>query len=395
MINKVNKSTIKVNLAILSPSQNAYSETFIQAHKNIPGTKVSYYFGGLLPHTLEGAGGIFPQGRIDRIIYAIKKKLWRNDWTYEEAVLSRSFKKKQIQCVLAEFGPIGAAVLPVCERLNLPLIVHFHGYDASVSEILKQYADGYQRMFAYASSIVAVSKAMQQRLVEIGCPPEKIVYNPYGPNDLFFENTPEYTGKKFIGIGRFVDKKAPYYTILAFHQVLQRHPDARLVIGGDGPLQNTCKNLIAYLGMQAQVQLPGVLTPDEYRAHLKDSIAFVQHSITAANGDMEGTPVAVLEASAAGLPVISTRHAGIPDVILHQQTGLLVEEHDVDGMAHWMNWVLENPVESRKIGEQGKRRIWEHFSLKLHLSSLNQMVVNSSRGIVLPPCPTPRSPVPF
>jgi glycosyltransferase involved in cell wall biosynthesis len=233
-------------------------------------------------------------------------------------------------------------------------------------------------MFAYASSIVAVSKAMQQRLVEIGCPPEKIVYNPYGPDDLFFEITPEYTGKKFIAIGRFVDKKAPYYTILAFHQVLQRHPDAQLVIGGDGPLHNTCKNLVAWLGMQAQVQLPGVLTPDEYRAHLKNSIAFVQHSITAANGDMEGTPVAVLEASAAGLPVISTRHAGIPDVILHQQTGLLVEEHDVDGMAHWMNWVLENPGESREMGERGKRRVRGEFSLEQHLSKLHEIIMQSA-----------------
>jgi hypothetical protein len=132
----------KINLAIISPSQNAYSETFIQAHKHIPGTKVRYYFGGLLPHTLEGAGGIFPQGRIDRIIYAIKKRLRQNDWTYEEDVLSRSFRKERIACVLAEFGPIGTAMLPVCERLNLPLIVHFHGYDASVTDILRQYADG-------------------------------------------------------------------------------------------------------------------------------------------------------------------------------------------------------------------------------------------------------------
>lgn len=232
-------------------------------------------------------------------------------------------------------------------------------------------------MFAYASSIVAVSKAMQQRLVEISCPPKKIEYNPCGPDDLFFEITPEYTGKKFIGIGRFVDKKAPYYTILAFHQVLQRHPDARLVIGGDGPLHNACKNLVAYLGIQAQVQLPGVLTPDEYRAHLKDSIAFVQHSITAANGDMEGTPVAVLEASAAGLPVISTRHAGIPDVILHQQTGLLVEEHDVDGMAQWMNWVLENPAESRALGAEGKRRVRGEFRLDKHLNKLREIIEQS------------------
>ena len=66
--------------------------------------------------------------------------------------------------------------------------------------------------------------------------------------------------------------------------------------------------------------------------HLKSSTAFAQHSITAENGDMEGTPVGIVEASYAGLPVISTFHAGIPDVINNRETGLLVEEHDVEEM---------------------------------------------------------------
>lgn len=232
-------------------------------------------------------------------------------------------------------------------------------------------------MFANAASIIAVSKVMQSKLVDMGCPADKITYNPCGPNDLYFDITPHYTGKKFVWMGRFVDKKAPYYTILAFHKLLQRHPGATLVLGGEGPLLNACQNIVKYLGIEKQVTLPGVLTPEQFRAHLKDAIAFVQHSITAANGDMEGTPVAVMEASAAGLPVISTRHAGIADVILHKETGLLVEEHDVDEMAEWMNWILENPVRAREMGLEGKRRIREKFSMEKHLSILSQVIIQS------------------
>ena len=76
----------------------------------------------------------------------------------------------------------------------------------------------------------------------------------------------------------------------------------------------------------------GVITPEEYRSELQNSLAFVQHSITAENGNMEGTPLAVLEASAAGIPVISTNHAGIPDVVLYEQNGLLCQEKDVQKM---------------------------------------------------------------
>ena len=105
-----------------------------------------------------------------------------------------------------------------------------------------------------------------------------------------------------------------------------------------------------------------------------ESVAFVQHSITADNGDMEGTPVAVLEASAAGLPVISTFHAGIPDVIIHGETGLLVEEHDVEGMANYMIHLLENPDKAINMGAKGKTHIRDNFSLDRHLNTISELV---------------------
>ncbi len=120
--------------------------------------------------------------------------------------------------------------------------------------------------------------------------------------------------------------------------------------------------------------MPGVLTPLEFQAHLKEACAFVQHSITAYDGDMEGTPVAVLEASAAGLPVISTFHAGIPDVIIDGETGLLCEEHDVDGMAKNMIKILDNFGLAKRMGAAGKKRIKENFSMEKHLGILSEVV---------------------
>ncbi len=89
---------------------------------------------------------------------------------------------------------------------------------------------------------------------------------------------------------------------------------------------------------------------------------------------MEGTPVAILEASAAALPVISTRHAGIPDVIIDGETGFLVDEHDVDGMAENMIKLLDNPDLSEKMGKAGRKNIFEKYRMEIHMDNLNKVI---------------------
>jgi len=361
----------KINLAILAPSLNAYSETFIQAHKTYINANTSYYYNGLIPQSLEGKGTINPilKKGFNKLTAHIKNdKFWA-----EKKALKDSLKKEKIEVVLAEYGNLAAEILPVCKELNLPLIVHFHGFDATVYEVLKKY-NNYKELFDYTSKVIVVSKVMESQLIAIGCPKAKLVLNTYGPNDDFLTITPSLEKEQFIAVGRFTDKKAPYYTLLAFEKVVKKFPDAKLIMAGDGQLKNTCVNLVKYLQLENNVEFPGIITPTEFSSYLQKSRAFVQHSITADNGDMEGTPVAVLEASAAGIPVISTNHAGIPDVIIHNETGLLANEHDVESMANSMIAVLEDKNKAKAMGLASKERIKTFFTMSKHIDKLNELI---------------------
>jgi glycosyltransferase involved in cell wall biosynthesis len=280
--------------------------------------------------------------------------------------------------ILVEYGTHAHEILSLIKEAKIPMIVHFHGYDASVYKALDD-CDNYKDVFEYAKKIVVVSKKMEQMLLDIGCPGGKLVYNVYGPQIEFENVVPTFEKKQFVGIGRFTDKKAPYYTILAFKEVVEKHSDAHLLLAGDGILFNSCQNLINHYNLQDNIKLLGVIKPEEFRTLLKESLAFVQHSIKALDGDMEGTPLAVLEASMAGLPVISTRHAGIPDVIIDGQTGLLSPEHDVRKMASNMLYILNNIEIGKQFGAAGKLNISANFSMKMHIDALQLLLEESAR----------------
>lgn len=357
-----------LNIAIFSPSQNPYSETFIQAHKNHLKGKVFYYYGSGAYIQLEGQARLMPLYRYKFL--RVYVKLFRKPCSYlwQQRVLY-SLKANNIDSVLVEYGTHAHHLKDVLKASGLPVVVHFHGYDASIKAVIQR-CENYKAVFVIAKKVVAVSKVMAQRLLDLGCPKDKLVYNVYGPNPDFESVVPKFTKKQFIAIGRFTDKKAPYYTIMAFKQVLETHPDARLLMAGDGELLNMCKNLVKQYHITEQVHFLSVITPEQYRDLLTESLAFVQHSITADNGDMEGTPLSVLEASAAGLPVISTYHAGISDVIVHGTTGLLCDEHDVETTVEHMLKVLNNVELAKQLGATGKLRVKEYFSLEGHIESL-------------------------
>ena len=206
-----------------------------------------------------------------------------------------------------------------------------------------------------------VSNKMKEVLLNLGCPEDKLVLNTYGPDDSFFSLRPEYKQRHFVAVGRFVPKKAPHLTIQAFKKVVEKFPDAKLVMAGDGNLLEECRTLSAALGLKDNIVFAGVLNKEEIKILFQNSIAFVQHSVVAETGDSEGTPVAILEAQAAALPVISTYHAGIPDVVLNGETGLLVEEHDVEGMSKNMIRILEEEGLAKRLGEAGRKRVKRKF----------------------------------
>lgn len=364
----------RINLAIVSPMAEVYSETFIKAQKELLPFEVHYYSGGNKPIVLEGQGNILENSDLEKMAFYSLKMLTGSKKSWHDHKLARSLRSNRIDCVLAQYGQTGAAMMPVCRALNIPLIVHFHGQDASRHQVLETHKQAYREMFRYAARTIAVSRAMYQKLLDLGCPQDRLVLNTYGPNDSFLEIEPDFQNAHFVGIGRFTDKKAPYYTILAFSKILPTFPNARLTIGGDGELHYACTNLVKYLNIEHAVSLPGKIAPSRFRELLTSAAAFVQHSVVAADGDSEGTPVAILEASAAGLPVISTKHAGIPDVILNEETGLLVEEHDVDGMAEAMGKILADRAMAKRMGQAGKDRIRQNFCMSRYIAKLAEEI---------------------
>lgn len=369
-----------IRLAIMSPSNSAYSETFIHSHRKIPNVKVSYYYGSSIPTHLEGYGALYRSKISNRTIYKIWHHLARIKLSEREYNVINSLKKNRIDCVLAEYGTTGAAIIEIIKHLDIPLIVHFHGYDASVNQVIETLSEKYKELFEVASYVVVVSRVMETKIIQLGCPKDKIIYNVYGPCPSFFGVKSSHNSKTFVSLGRFVDKKAPYYTLLAFSKVLKEYPDASLIMGGEGYLLNCCINLSKNLGIDHAVTFPGIVSKDSFQKLLTSCRGFVQHSITALNGDMEGTPNSVLEASASGVPVVSTYHAGIPDVLHHMKSGLLVEEHDVDKMAEYMCLLLSDIGFARKLGNSARKNIKESFTQEIYLDNLSKLVQKTMKS---------------
>lgn len=367
-----------MNVAVTSPCADGKPETFVESHIQCIHAEVTYYYGDLIPRYVRGEG-LFSMnndhlGNVHawmQVLSAVNPfALKRSNIGLKNYLFAQSLKKHHIDVVLAEYGTTGAEVLPACMYAGIPLVAHFHGRDCSCYGVVTEYANKYKALFRGAAYVVAVSHQMEERLVALGCSPEKIVYCPCVPDSSFYELRPPLDGLQLASVGRFTDKKAPYATLLAFRKVIDSFPAARLVMAGDGPLLNTTRNMAKILGIASSVDFPGSITPKQTRELLMHSRAYVQHSIVADDGDMEGTPVAVMEASVAGLPVISTRHAGIPDVVKDGETGLLCEELDVDAMAENLSRVLRDLEYARRMGAAGKRFLQTNYSKEWQMDTL-------------------------
>lgn len=210
-------------------------------------------------------------------------------------------------------------------------------------------------MFVHAAEVIGVSQSICQRLQELGCPTEKLHYLP-APAAFDKIIYTDHSNKPpiFLSVGRFAEMKSPHLTILAFNEVLKKIPEAKLVMigkDGGGELFEACIILAKALRIERHIDFKGVLEHDEVLKEMQNARIFVQHSLTTPlTGDKEGTPVALMEAMASGLPIISTRHSGIAELITHRKNGLLVEEYDYMGMADCMVELARNNSMAGALG---------------------------------------------
>ncbi len=364
-----------MRLCIFVLDRGSYSETFIRAHLEfLPCERHPFQWGLMRPRLLSAARQAFSTtktGLLGRMAGPARSGLR----TVRLTRFRRFLRSRRIDAVLAEYGTLGAEIAEACAHTRIPLVVHFHGHDAYCLDLLEEYGERYRRMFTTARKIVAVSRDMERQLVSLGAPPEKVVYNPYGVDPAVFRGAnPGAAPPHFIGVGRFIDKKAPHLTILAFAEVARKVPEARLELIGDGPLQEACRLQARSLGIEGAVTFPGVLPHAEVQQRMQAARALVQHSLRPSHGDSEGTPLSILEAGASGLPVVSTYHAGIPDVVLDGETGLLVEEGDVEGMARRMVQLAKDPALAARLGAAARERVRSNFVQEDQLARLVEII---------------------
>lgn len=366
-------------ICIISPRKSAYSETFIQAHLRRLPAEVKLLHGTLM------RGGDFPaMTENDRPLLSLAERgltlIWREAFgirvtRFQDAALRRYLRREKIEAVLAEFGYTGASVSDACHAAGVPLIVHFHGGDAFKQKWLDRYRAAYQRMFSTVAAVIAVSRDLEQQLLTLGAPRDKLFYNPCGADVSFFADAdPAAAPPVFLAVGRFVDKKAPHLTLLAFREVVRACPEARLIMVGDGVLMDACRQLTKALDMEKAVDFLGLQSHTEVATLMRKVRAFILHSVTTSENDVEGTPVAVLEAGAAGLPVVSSRHAGVKDVVIHGETGFLVEEGDLRAMARYMIELIRDPALAASIGKCAREHVSANFSQEKSLATLWRII---------------------
>ena len=143
-------------------------------------------------------------------------------------------------------------------------------------------------------------------------------------------------------------------------------------------LYEDCKKIVEEQGIEADVLFTGIQSPVDVAQLMRNANVFVQHSVTAANGDKEGTPNTILEAAASGLPVVSTRHAGIKEAVVDGRTGFLVDEHDVASMALRMQQLIDEPQLAIQMGMAGRKHIEDNYDLNRQAAKLFKVLLQTT-----------------
>jgi colanic acid/amylovoran biosynthesis glycosyltransferase len=290
----------------------------------------------------------------------------------------------------AHFGWDGFRALLLAQRLNVPLIVTFHGSDATVTDL--RYAKtyyGYRRYLANkgklqkeASLFLAVSEFIRRKLLEQGFPDDKVLVHYIGVDTKIFSPQKGESAPIVLFVGRLVERKGASYLIRAMAEVQQEHPEAELVLIGEGPLRRD-------LEAQAKSSLRryrflGVQKPEVVLEWMDRAAVFCAPSITTRSGETEAFGIVFAEAQALQKPVVSFASGGIGEAVSHGETGLLAPERDWQELAKYLATLLQNPDLRRKFGIAGRQRVLRLFELAKQTSALEtiyQQVAERAHGL--------------
>lgn len=371
---------MNANLAVFTAQLGTVSETFVRLHVEnlLPGRTVAV--ARRFSHPMGGRWeASCPTLFLDRWAQSLHVRLARRAGMHTEnlraSVISRFLKRHGVGVVLGEYLDQFAAFVPVLDRLAIPYVVQGHGIDLSASLRRPGTAQRYQ-VYRSARAILTRCEFHRQRLIGIGLPPNLIHVNPGG---VAIPATVPQRGpearRRFLAIGRMVPKKGPIYLLEAFRIAAEKDEKIFLDYIGDGDLLPAARQFVDACHLSERVRLHEAASEETKHRLLTECGVFVQHSITdPVTGDEEGLPASIQEAMAHAMPVVSTRHSGIPDAVEDGATGLLVDEGDAGAMAEAMLRLASADGLSEKFGEAGRIKAESCYSWDAERSRLSQFL---------------------
>lgn len=365
-----------MKLALNTVHRRQYSETFIRRHfEELKFEKKYFLSGGYLPYLIDD------QPVVKTPLLKVRPSAIHH--LYGPGIRRRLagwLRKNEMDLVLSEYGPCGVEMAPVCRAAGIPQAVYFHGYDISRKDVLRRYGKSYGKYFGHFCLVLCVSEAMADRLMEMGCPAGKIRVFPCIPDPAVFgPSDSDLQAGKILCVGRLVETKGQAKLLEAIARLRHDIPELKLHLAGDGPLRKRLEELAERLGIAEQVIFHGILTPGQVSELMKDSYVCVQPSMTAANGQMEGMPLAVTEALLSGKAVVSSRHAGIPEHISDGENGLLVDEGSVTQLAEAIRKLHESRELTETLGRRAAEYMQQSFVPKYSMEVLKKNLIDSLR----------------
>ena len=272
------------------------------------------------------------------------------------------------------FGHTGVHLLPFIKQWDKPCVVSFHGADVAHKPDIKDYPAKLRRLFDAVPLVFARSQSLVDRLIQLGCPPEKLRINRTGiplKEFPFVHREPPTNSKwRVVQACRLIPKKGVATSLRAFAIFKRDNPQAEFLIAGKGPLQPELEMLAGGLGILRDVHFVGFLSQPKLLQLYANSHLFLHPSEISPNQDQEGVPNSVLEAMATGLPVVATRHGGIPEAVDHGHTGFLVAEEDHVGLANAMQLITSSPVLLKQMGERAHATVVARFEQDAQIEQL-------------------------
>ncbi len=281
-------------------------------------------------------------------------------------------EKGPFDVIHSQFGTLGLYAVPLNQILSCKckLVTSIRGYDVTV--FLNKHPGVYHELFREGDLFLPVCEFLKDRLIREGCDEKKIVVHHSGIDCSKFNYVQRrrVLGEpiKILTIARLKEKKGVAFAIEAVSRLLARGEKIEYRVVGDGPLRGDLQQLIESKDIASQVKLLGWNTHEEVKNLLGEAHVLVAPSLTSESGDQEGIPNAIKEAMATGLPVISTLHSGIPELVTDGVSGLLVPERDAASLADALTYLIRDPEICKEMGQAGRRKI----ELKFDTNALNK-----------------------